>query len=62
MRIIPTLSRFQLLLICLLMFDQLHPAFADPIHDGAATDVQMLMGQPPCTEQPMALISRLSQT
>ena len=36
MRITQTLSGFQLLLICLLMFGQLHPAFADPIHDGAA--------------------------
>ena len=29
---------------------------------GAATDVQMLDGQPPCTGQPMAAISRLSQS
>ena len=32
------------MLICLLIFGQLHPAFADPIHNGAATDVQMLDG------------------
>lgn len=43
MRTTPILSGFQLVLICLLMFGQLHPAFADPIHDGAARgDVQAI--------------------
>ena len=43
MRTTPILSGFHLVLICLLMFGQLHPAFADPIHDGAARgDVQAI--------------------